>query len=207
MSAIPHQLMTADEFLVWAEAQPREAGKFELWDGQIVMTRGPVDGPLHLQSERSQHWDAKGIIYRAFQDAIRRAKLPCHVVVDGASVRLPNANSNPSNTSKDRLVEPEVLVYCGPKVPRDVLIVPNPLIVVEVLSPSTTKYVTTDKLEGYMRHPSIQHYLIVDPDKPLIIHHQRGDQDWITRVGRTKILRFDPPGLEVDLSELFAPDA
>jgi hypothetical protein len=49
----PRQLMSAEEFMVWAEAQPREAGKFELWDGEVIMTRGPSDGPLELQSERS----------------------------------------------------------------------------------------------------------------------------------------------------------
>ncbi len=33
--------MTADEFLVWAESLPKEAGKFELWDGEVIVKHGP----------------------------------------------------------------------------------------------------------------------------------------------------------------------
>jgi hypothetical protein len=34
-----------------------------------------------------------------------------------------------------------------------------------------------DKLRGYFRVASIQHYLIVDPDKRIVIHHARGAGD------------------------------
>jgi Uma2 family endonuclease len=202
----PRQLMTAEEFMVWAEAQPREAGKFELWDGEVIMTRGPSDGPLELQSERSQHWEAKGVLYRAFHDAIKRAQLPCHVVVDGASVKLLSLGQTAKG--KDKVVEPDVLVYCGPKVRRDELSVPNPLIVVEVLSPGTANFVATGKMDGYFKHPSIQHYLVVNADKPIVVHHQRGADDaWGTRIISSGRLMLDPPGLDVDLTELFELEA
>jgi Uma2 family endonuclease len=204
--APPLPTMTAEEFLVWAEAQPREAGKFELWDGEVIMTRGPTDGPLELQSERSQHWEAKGIIYRAIHDAIKRAQLPCHAIVDGASVSLPSLGQTPKG--KDRVVEPDVLVYCGPKAPRDALAVPNPLIVVEVLSPGTSNFVTTGKLDGYFKHPTIQHFLVVNADRPMVVHHQRGPDDvWLTRIARSGRIVLDPPGLDVDLTELFELEA
>jgi hypothetical protein len=132
--AIPTQLMTAEEFVIWAETQPREAGNFELWDGDVIMTRSPSDSPLDKQSERSHHWDVKGMVFVAFRDAIKRAGLPCHAVLDGASVSLPALNH--SLAKRDKQVVPDVLVYCGPKVPRNVLIVANPVIVVEVLSPA-----------------------------------------------------------------------
>jgi Uma2 family endonuclease len=198
--------MTAEEFMVWAEAQPREAGKFELWDGEVIMTRGPSDGPLELQSERSQHWEAKGIIFAAFRDAIKQAKLPCHAVVDGASVKLLSLGQTAKG--KDKVVEPDVLVYCGAKVRRDELSVPNPLIVVEVLSPGTANFVATGKMDGYFKHPSIQHYLVVNADKPLVVHHQRGADDaWSTRIISSGRIMLDPPGLEVDLTEFFELEA
>ena len=190
MSAIPKHRMTADEFLVWAEAQPKEAGKFELIDGAIFV----VHGPATLQSERAAHWDAKGALYRAIHDAIKRAKVPCFTSVDGASVRLSN----------DRVVQPDVLVYCGDRVARDVLEVPNPVIVLEVLSPSTATHDMSTKLALYLNHPSIQHYLIVDADKPVVIHHEKGnDGRWLTRIVAAGSLRLDPPGIDVDLAELF----
>lgn len=191
MTAIPKHKMTADEFLVWAETLPKEAGRFELWDGEVVVKHGPVG---QQNAERSQHWEAKLAIAVALKAAVKAARLPCHVVIDGASVRLESG----------RLVEPDVLVYCGDKVPRDSLEVPNPVIVVEVLSPSTAKHDMGAKLAGYFALASVQHVLLFDPDRPLLIHHKRGTGDALeTRVGIGPRILLDPPGLEVDLAELF----
>jgi Uma2 family endonuclease len=190
MTAVPQHRMTADEFLAWAEALPKEAGRFELWDGQVVVTRAPTG----KQSERAAHWEAKGALYGALKDAIKRAGLTCFAAVGGASVKMTN----------DRVVEPDVLVYCGQRVPRNDLAVPDPVVVVEVLSPSSAKHDSARKLDAYFAHPSIMHYLIVDPDKPLVIHHKRSvDGAWMTRLVPSGPLTLDPPGLEVDLTELF----
>jgi Uma2 family endonuclease len=192
MIALPKHKMTADEFLAWAETLPKEAGKFELWDGEVIVKHGPVG---QQNAERSQHWEVKFAAGRALFDAVKRAGLPCHVAVDGPTVRF----------ADDKLVEPDVLVYCGEKVPRGTLEVPNPMIVVEVLSPSTGTIDMGVKLQGYFRLPSVQHYLIVDPDRPLVIHHRRGTGDAIeTRIVAAPGLRLDPPGLDVDLAEVLA---
>jgi Uma2 family endonuclease len=192
MIALPKHKMTADEFLAWAEALPKEAGKFELWDGEVIVKHGPVG---QQNAERSQHWEVKGAAYRALHDAIKRAGLPCFAAVDGASVRF----------ADDKLVEPDVLVYCGEKVPRGTIEVPDPMIIVEVLSPSTGTMDTGVKLQGYFGLPSVQHYLVIDPDRPLLIHHRCGTGDAIeTRIVTGPSLRLDPPGLDVDLAEVLA---
>lgn len=190
MIALPKHKMTADEFLAGAETLPKEAGKFEVWDGEVIVKHGPVG---QMNAERSQHWDVKGATYRTLHDAIKRAGLPCFAAIDGASVRLSN----------NKLVEPDVLVYCGEKVPRDMLEVPNPLIVVEVSAPETEWREHGAKLQGYFALPSLHHYLIIDPDRPLLIHHKRGTGDAIeTRIASGPSLRLDPPGLELDLTEI-----
>lgn len=192
MIALPKHKMTADEFLAWAETLPKEAGKFELWDGEVIVKHGPAG---QMNAERSQHWEVKFATGRALFEAIRRAGLPCHVAVDGPSVRFSN----------NKLVEPDVLVYCGEKVPRDVLEVPNPLIVLEVLSPSTGTMDMGVKMQGYLALPSVQHYLLVDPDRALIIHHKRGVGDVIeTRIASGPAMRLDPPGLDLDVTEMLA---
>ena len=38
--AIPEREMTLDEFLAWSETVPKEAGRFELWDGRVVEKHG-----------------------------------------------------------------------------------------------------------------------------------------------------------------------
>ncbi|MFZ1102002.1 MAG: Uma2 family endonuclease [Hyphomicrobiaceae bacterium] len=190
MITLPKHKMTADEFLAWAEHQLPEAGKFELWDGEVIVRHGPG-----FEEERSEHWDAKGAMYRALHDAIRCAGVPCFGAVDGPMVRL----------SPDKLARPDVLVYCGPRVPRGVQEVANPLILVEVLSPSTKRRDHGVKRQGYFTLPSLWHYLIIDPDRSLLIHHKRG----ATGVLEPEIvtgprLKLEPPGLDVDLTEVLA---
>jgi Uma2 family endonuclease len=190
MVDLPKHKMTADEFLAWAEDLLPEEGKFELWDGEVILRHGP--GGFE---ERSQHWDAKGAMFVALREAIERAGLPCFVAVDGAMVRL----------SPSRLARPDVLVYCGSRGARGAQEVSDPLILVEVLSPSTKSRDMGVKLKGYFTLPGLSHYLVVDPDRQLLIHHRRGTGDAVeTAIVTGPRLRLDPPSLDVDLTEVLA---
>jgi len=100
--------------------------------------------------------------------------------------------------------EPDALVYCGEEVPDHSLEVPNPSIVVEVLSPGTQMTDMRDKLRGYFTVPSVHHYLIVDPEKKLV-HHARGEGDALqTRLLSEGEIHLDPPGLNLQVESLFA---
>lgn len=193
MNALPRHKMTVEEFLAWSEAQPKEAGRFELWDGEVIVKHGAAGD---MNAERSQHWALKAALYRALYAAFRASKLTGDVVVDGASVPMPN----------NRYAEPDVLVYLGPKVPRDTIVIPEPVIICEVLSPATARMDLSLKVDGYFSLPSVQHYIIADPDKPLLIHHARGQGTMLqTRIinDASTALKMDPPGLAVDLAEIF----
>jgi hypothetical protein len=49
----------------------------------------------------------------------------------------------------------------------------------------------------------VTHYLIVDPDRPMVIHHARGNDDSIhTRIVREGTLTLTPPGLELALADI-----
>src|SRR5688572_31146661 len=152
MLALPQHRMTVDEYLEWAEGRP---GRYELYGG-VVYAMAP---------ERSRHADVKFAVQTALLAAIRRAGVPCHMLPDGMTIRI----------DEDTAYEPDALVYCGPKIPHSAIEVPNPLILVEVLSPSTRHIDASAKLAGYFSLASVAHYLIVDPDKPLVIHHARGE--------------------------------
>ena len=102
--------------------------------------------------------------------------------------------------------EPDAFVVCGPRAPPDALEIDNPVIVVEVLSPSTAAIDHGRKLSGYFSLPSVEHYLILDPDRRVVIHHKRGQGDAIeTRVLSDGVARLDPPGFEVAVEALFPP--
>ncbi|HEX6002321.1 MAG TPA: Uma2 family endonuclease, partial [Hyphomicrobiaceae bacterium] len=79
------------------------------------------------------------------------------------------------------------------------------VIVVEVLSPSTRKFDETIKRDGYFSLPSVNHYLIVDPDGPPIIHHSRQPDGTILKSEvREGTITLAPPGFEVPVAELLA---
>jgi len=181
MTALPQHKMTVDEYLAWAEGQ---AGRFELYAGTVYA----------MAPERARHAEIKLAVHMALVAAIRKRGLPCYVLPDGMTVRIDDSTAH----------EPDALVYCGPKLPASSLEVPNPVIVVEVLSPSTRRIDASLKLAGYFRVPSVAHYLIVDPDQPLIIHHARRNSDTIlTRIVREGAITLDPPGLDLALGDVY----
>ena len=131
MTAQPKPYMTVDEFLAWSADQP---GRHELYHG-IIYAMAP---------ERSGHAEVKHRVASALEAAIRAKGCPCWMLPDGMTVRV----------DKDTAHEPDALVYCGPKLPRDAIEVPEPVIVVEVLSPSTRRIDASVKLAGYFKLPS-----------------------------------------------------
>ncbi len=96
------------------------------------------------------------------------------------------------------------MVFCGPRPPADAQTINDPIIVVEVLSPSTAAIDHGRKLSGYFSLPSLEHYLILDPERRVVIHHKRGRGDAIeTRVLSNGLAKLDPPGFEVAVELLF----
>lgn len=174
--------MTVEQFLDWAEGQ---SGSFELFDGI----------PVAMSPERVVHGRTKFRVAQAFAESIRNAGLPCEAVLDSAAVRIDARSS----------YQPDLMVYCGDPAPGSAVLIENPLIVVEVLSPGNAMKDLRDKLQGYFRVASIEHYLIVDPDKRIVIHHARSDSEAVTtRIVTSGSLKLDPPGLTVEAQELFA---
>jgi Uma2 family endonuclease len=147
-----------------------------------------------MSPENAGHAEKKAAVYAALLAGIRARRLPCHALPDGMTVRIDDATA----------FEPNAIVYCGTKLAPSSVEVPNPVIVVEVLSPSTRHIDLSFKLAGYFRLPSVLHYLIFDPLQPLIIHHaRRSDDSILTRIVREGTVTLDPPGLELTLADLY----
>lgn len=182
MTALPKIRMTVDQYLAWAEDNP---GRYELMDG-IIYAMSP---------ETVAHAEVKHRIQSALSSAIRTKKLPCRALPDGMTVRVDEWTS----------FEPDALVYCGERVPPQALIIPSPVIIVEVLSPSARRIDVSHKLAEYFRLPSVQHYLIFETDRPLVIHHSRGEGEAIlTRIVRQGTIALDLPGIELSLADIYA---
>jgi Uma2 family endonuclease len=179
----PPGRMTVDQFVPWAMAQPE--GRFELVNGAVVA----------MAPERAAHARFKARIWRALDDQIHDRGLPCEALPDGMTVRI----------DEHTAYEPDAQVHCGERLADDAVIVPAPVIVVEVLSPSTATRDTGAKLADYFRVASLRHYLIVRTDQPTVIHHRRGDGDVIdTRIATAGAVQLDPPGITLDLDRIYA---
>jgi Uma2 family endonuclease len=183
MSDAAPDRMTSDEFIAWAMAQP-EGCRYELIGGEVVA----------MAPERSGHALAKAHLWRRLTEAVEAAGLPCDVYPDGMTVAV----------DAESAYEPDVLIRCGPRLPDDAVKVVDPVVVVEVLSPSTRARDGGKKLIDYFRLPSVQHYLMVRVEDRVIIHHARSADDTIlTRIVRDGPIRLDPPGVVV--ADLFPP--
>jgi Uma2 family endonuclease len=175
--------MDFDAFLEWAEGRD---GRWELREGQ----------PVLMSPERAAHALTKYAAQESLKAGILGAGLPCRMFPDGMTVRITARSA----------YEPDALVVC-PSPPMDAIEIPNPVIVVEVLSPSTAADDHGVKLDGYFSLSSIEHYLIIDPDRRVMIHHKRGQAGAIeTRILRDGVVRLDPPGLEADVAGFFATE-
>jgi Uma2 family endonuclease len=175
------QKMTVDEFLTWTADRP---GRFELYAGHVYA----------MAPERAGHAKVKFAVQTELKLAIAAARLPCHMLPDGMTVRV----------AEDTAHEPDALVYCGAEVPASQVEITNPIIVVEVLSPSTRHIDASAKLAGYFKLPSVQHYLIVDPDGPPVLHHQRqADGTILTRIIHGGPIKLDPPGILAKIGAFF----
>jgi Uma2 family endonuclease len=87
---------------------------------------------------------------------------------------------------------------------RGAMLARDPVVIVEVLSPTTSHTDTSAKLIGYFKLPSVHHYLIIDPDAYAITHHSRCADGTVSgRTVTSGTLRLDPPGLAIDVSEFF----
>lgn len=175
MSIRPLPRMDADTFIAWAMEQP-ETEHYELHDGEIVS----------MSPERSLHGLIKGTIYRRIGNALEQGGLPCWAYIDSMAVTV----------GEKTVFEPDIVVRCGERLPDDAVTLTDPLIAIEVLSPSTRVRDLTIKLEGYFSVATLRHYLIVDPETRRVVHHARTDADrFSTMILGDQPITLDPPGI------------
>lgn len=182
MAALPKAKMTANEYLQWSADQ--DEGRFELVDGEVVM----------MSPETVRHVEVKAEVWLALRRAISKADLSCQAYNDGIGIRIDN----------ETIREPDASVQCGPVDP-DALILDKPIVVVEVVSPSSARSDTGAKVAEYFSVDSILHYLIVDPIRHSVVAHSRAHVDATiqTKILNSGRLDLSPPGIALEVADLF----
>jgi Uma2 family endonuclease len=181
----PPQHMSRAEYRAWTDAQPR--GRFERHSGVVVA----------MAPERAVHALLKANAWLLLRQSAQAQRLPCQVFPDGMTVEI----------GGDDDFEPDAVVRCGERLADDLTTVPDPVIIVEVLSPSTSATDRGEKLGKYFRLPSVQHYLIVWADRRRVVHHRRDGGGVATTAHIDGVITLDPPGLSFDVAALYAEAA
>lgn len=147
-----------------------------------------------MSPERAEHVRVEYSVCAALKAAIKERGHDCEALIDGMTVRV----------APDRAFVPDVLVHCQSKLDGDSIEVDEPMIIVEVQSPSTGFTDESTKLIGYFALPSVCHYLLVDPDERSVVHLRRAGSDVLeTRIIRDGTIALDPPGIEVSVAAFF----
>jgi Uma2 family endonuclease len=169
--------MTLEEFLAWEEQQELrwEFDGFE----PVAMTGGTSD---HSAIERNLIFSLTGRL---------RGK-PCQVYTSNLKILVAGS-----------IRYPDAFVVCSP-VTRGTRVVTDPVVVFEVLSPSTASIDIGAKNEEYRDTPSIQRYVMLSQDRQSATVFARVANDWVGHIlsGDT-ILSMPEIGIELPLAELY----
>ena len=183
-TAAAQTYFTPEEYL----ALERKAHcKSEYLDGHIIAMAGAS----------SEHNLIVGDIFYALYPELRRRG--CLVYTSDMRVR-------PS--PRDSYVYPDVVVVCGEPQFEDEAFdtLLNPIVIVEVLSPSTEAYDRGEKFTRYKQLPSLKEYVLVSQDNVHVEHHRRHGAQWILSHYRTleEVLPLSSIECEVPLRDIYA---
>ena len=170
--------MSFDEFLAWEREQEL---RYE-FDGiqPVAMTGGTIE-----------HSEIATNVVEALR--LRLQGRPCRAFRGDLKILVAG-----------RVRYPDAVVTCTP-VPRGTDIIPEPVVVFEVLSASTAGTDRIEKNEEYRLTPSIQHYVMLEQGSQAATVFSRAGGDWIGRVLLGDVvLAFPEIGVELPLAEAYA---
>ncbi|MCD9189117.1 MAG: Uma2 family endonuclease [Pyrinomonadaceae bacterium] len=100
---------------------------------------------------------------------------------------------------------PDVMVSCE-EINQNSLLCEKPILIVEVVSPSTEHIDRREKLLFYQQMPSVQEYVIVDQKKMNIeVHQRQNDGRWITYFfdEADDEIEFQSVGLTLPITDIY----
>ena len=101
---------------------------------------------------------------------------------------------------------PDVSVICGSleRDPEDANTATNPLVLVEVLSPSTQRYDREEKAAHYRRIPSLESYVLISQEeRRLEVFTRNQDGSWTLRETRTGAAELPAIGCQLPVDDVY----
>lgn len=174
--------MNAAQFFAWQERQDE---LYELVAGRVV--------PRGMTGATQRHDLVVTNALTALKSQLRGG--PCRPTT--ADVAL--------ETGADRIRRPDLTVDGAPLDPRS-RTTGTPVLVLEVLSPSTERVDTLVKLDEYKSLPSLRHILIAEPGAAHVLHYTRGpDGVWhgLDHIGLDTVLDLSGLACSLSLADLY----
>jgi Uma2 family endonuclease len=148
--------MTYAEFLDW---EALHGGRYEYTGGEVYAMTGA----------RRVHNLITGNLFVALREALRGT--PCMPYVSDMAVHV---------QASDAHFYPDVVVSCDPRDAQAERLLEHPRAIAEVLPESTALNDRGHKFAHYRQIPSLQEYLLVDPDTRAVELYRRGEsQSWV----------------------------
>ena len=168
----------------FAEENAREE-RAEYFDGEVVMMAGAAT---------------------AHERVLRGLASPLYRAFEAGTICEPFAGGNIRVRAGRSYVYPDLVVACDPIVeplPSRVLV--NPILVAEVLSPSTEAVDRGAKYLAYREIETLREYLLVHVDAPIVEVFRRVEGGWLAVVveGEDARLRLTSLGFDLDLGQVF----
>jgi Uma2 family endonuclease len=179
MADVAEKRMTVAEFLTWNDGTDT---RYELIDGRPV-AMAPV-APSH------------SVIVVNLGHALRsRPKAPCYAGSE-AGVEHPGRD--------DTFYEADVVVSCTPVAPG-MPAIPDPVVVIEVLSPSTIEHDRGRKAYDYRRIPSVQEIVLVASEQRHVeVWRRRGAKWEVEDLIGDAALELEAVGVEIPFAAIYA---
>lgn len=123
----------------------------------------------------------------------------------GSSCRIASSDMKVVIAEAARGYYPDLVVSCSdPSEEPDRYTETRPVLVVEILSPSTEAFDRSDKCDRYRRLPSLRNYVLVSQDTRNVEVHERVDDGWVVtsyEEGETVVL--SSIGMELPMSLIY----
>jgi Uma2 family endonuclease len=173
------------------EDWPRTVAAFEEWHALQPERWEFVAGRPRLMAPASmRHSIIKNNVGFALRQAL--AEGGCTALVDG-----------PQILTDDISAIPDVVVTCAP-IDLTTPIIASPVLIVEVMSPSSAGDDHGLKWLSYRKIASLNHYIIIAQDQRLVHVHSRAGDIWRERFVSTGNLVLDDPPIRLDLDAVYA---
>jgi Uma2 family endonuclease len=173
------------------EDWPRTVAEFEIWHARQPGRWEFIRGQPRLMAPASMN---HSIIKRNVTVALHAALAPrgCETLVDGPQILTDEISAIPG-----------VVVTCAPLDLRTPVIA-EPVIIVEVISPSSEHNDTGLRWLAYRNIPSLRHYLVLSQNRRLVQVHSRAGDVWQERFLSAGTPELDEPHVRLDIDALYA---